>query len=165
MRVLGIDTSLRSTGFGVVESKGSRLLAVEYGNLRMQQSLKHSACLEGVSRGIKEVIERTAPVAVAIEGAFFFKNVKTAMVLGEARGAVIAACAGKALPIYEYAPRRVKQAIVGFGGAAKEQVRQMVMTLLNLDEAPQEDASDALAIAVCHLHSRRGIPGMEAEEV
>lgn len=165
MRVLGVDTSLRSTGFGVVESAGSRLIAVEYGNFRMHRSMKHSECLSGISLGLEDVIERTAVDAVAIEGAFFFKNAKTAMVLGEARGTAIAICAGKGLPVFEYAPRRVKQAVVGFGGAAKEQVSQMVVRLLNLDETPQEDASDALAIAVCHLNSRRGIPGSEAKEI
>ena len=103
-----------------------------------------------------EVIDRTRPEAAAIEGIFFCKNIKTVMMLGEARGVVIAACAVKGVPVYEYAPRRVKQAVVGFGGAEKGQVARMVMSLLALREEPQEDAADALALAICHLHNRTG---------
>jgi crossover junction endodeoxyribonuclease RuvC len=102
---------------------------------------------------------------VAIEGAFFHKNAKTAMILGQARGVAIAACAARGLPIYEYAPRRVKQAVVGAGGASKDQVRQMVMAMLGLREEPQEDASDALAIAVCHLHNRTGHRALAPEPI
>jgi len=107
-----------------------------------------------LNEGVADIIDRTEPSAAAIEGVFYCKNVKTALILGEARGAAIAACAAKGLPIYEYAPRRVKQAVVGFGSASKEQVRKMVMTILALETEPQEDAGDALAIAICHLHNR-----------
>ncbi len=165
VRVLGIDTSLRSTGFGVVEAEGNRLRAIEHGHLPMAARLRHSACLAGISDGLTDVITRTRPDAVAIEGAFFFKNVRTAMVLGEARGAAICACARLGLPIFEYAPRRVKQAIVGFGGASKEQVRKMVMALVALREEPQEDAGDALALAICHLHTRTGISAANVVQV
>ena len=104
--------------------------------------------------GIGDVIARTKPDEVAIEGIFFAKNVKTAVILGEARGAVIAACGRAGLPVYEHAPRSVKQALVGFGGAHKGQVGRMVMALLNLKEAPPADAADALGIAICHLQQR-----------
>jgi crossover junction endodeoxyribonuclease RuvC len=160
VRVLGIDTSLRSTGFGVVEADGNRLRAIENGHLAMAARLRHSECLAGIGSGLDAIIARTQPDAIAIEGAFFFKNARTAMILGEARGAAICVCARHALPIFEYAPRRVKQAVVGFGGAGKEQVRKMVMTLLALRDEPQEDAGDALAVAICHLHTRTGI-GMQ----
>ena len=90
----------------------------------------------------------------AIEGILYSRNVKTAVALGHARGVVIAACAAAGVPVYEYAPRRVKQALVGHGGADKVQVRKMVMTLLNLADEPGEDAGDALAMAICHLHNR-----------
>jgi crossover junction endodeoxyribonuclease RuvC len=156
IRVLGVDTSLRSTGFGVVEVKGSRFTAVEYGTIKASRSLSLSECLHKLDTGIKEIIERSKPQAVAIEGIFFCKNVKTIMMLGEARGIVIAICAAGGIPVYEYAPRRVKQAVVGFGGAEKDQVAKMVMSLLGLREKPQEDAADALAIAICHLHNRTG---------
>lgn len=153
-RVLAVDTALRSTGVGVVEACGNRLSAVEYGTVRNPATRRLSACLAELQRGVAEVIDRTAPDAVALEGVFFCKNARTAMVLGEARGAVIALCAGRGLPIYEYAPRKVKQAVVGYGAADKSQVGRMVMSLLGLREQPQEDAADALAIAICHLHAR-----------
>ena len=103
------------------------------------------------------MINRLEPRAVAIEGVFFARNVKTSVVLGEARGAVIAAAAGAGLPVYEYQPRRVKQAVAAYGAAGKEQVRRMVMTLLNLEHEPPEDAADALAIAFCHLNTMNRI--------
>lgn len=153
-RVLGVDTSLRSTGFGIVETKGTKMSAGEYGVLKMPAKRLLSRCLGELSRGISEVIKTTQPEVVAIEGIFYCKNVKTAVILGEARGAVLAACAAADLPVYEYEPRRVKQAVVGFGSAGKDQVCRMVMSLLALREKPAEDASDALAIAICHLHNR-----------
>ncbi len=164
-RVLGIDTSLRSTGVGVVEAQGSSLKAVDFGFLKTSPKWPHSRCLKTIASGIEDIIARTSPDAVAIEGAFFFKNAKTAMVLGEARGVAIATCALAEMPVYEYAPRRVKQAIVGVGGADKKQVARMVMTLLGLREEPQSDAADALAIAICHIHSDRGIPGAGNEPI
>jgi crossover junction endodeoxyribonuclease RuvC len=165
IKVLGVDTSLRSSGVGVVVAKGSKLVALEHGAIRTTQAARLSECLKKLHDGILEIIDRTEPEAVAIEGIFFCKNVKTAVILGEARGAVIAACASRGLPIYEYEPRRVKQAVVGHGSAEKEQVRKMVMTLLNLSEEPQEDAGDALAIAVCHIHSRTGIQALMPEQI
>jgi crossover junction endodeoxyribonuclease RuvC len=165
IRILGIDTSLRSTGVGVVAAEGSRMSAVEYGTLKNPARRALSECLTCLSAGIVEIIDRTGPEAAAIEGAFFSKNANTAMILGEARGVVIAACAARGIPVYEYAPRRVKQAVVGFGGAEKEQVRKMVMSLLALGEEPPEDASDALALAICHLHGRTGVTALMPEPI
>ena len=156
IRVLGVDTSLRLTGFGVVDCEGSRFKAVEFGTIRAPRNLSLSECLHKINTGITGVIERLNPSAVAVEGVFFCKNVKTTLMLGEARGAVITACAVRGLSVYEYAPRRVKQAVSGFGGAEKNQVARMVMSLLALREQPQEDAADALAIAICHLHNLTG---------
>jgi crossover junction endodeoxyribonuclease RuvC len=164
-RVLGIDTSLRSTGVAVVEAAGNSLRAVEHGALVMPASLSHSACLARLYRGIAEIIDCTGVEAAAVEGVFYCRNVKTAMILGQARGVAIAACAGRGVPVYEYAPRRVKQAVVGFGSAGKDQVRKMVMSLLALDEEPAEDAGDALAIAICHLHNRTGCAALMPEEI
>ena len=164
-RVLGIDTSLRSTGIAVVEASGHSLRAVEFGHLKMRPTLLHSECLRGISDGMEAIIARTNPSEVSIEGAFYCKNPKTAMILGEARGAAIAICARMEIPIFEYAPRRVKKSLVGVGAASKDQVCQMVMRLLGLTEAPQEDASDALALAICHLHNRKGIVGVAAEPI
>lgn len=156
-RVLGIDTSLRSTGIAVVESQGSTLRYVDCGFLKTTPKWRHSECLKHIAVGIEKMIAETQPNEVSIEGAFFFKNAKTAMVLGEARGVAIATCAAHDLPIYEYAPRRVKQAVVGIGSADKHQVARMVMRLLNLKEQPQSDAADALALAICHINSMSGI--------
>ena len=163
MRVLGIDTSLRSAGVGVVEAHGHRFSAIEFGRIHNAAKLKLSECLRRLDGGIREIIQRTQPEAVAVEGIFFCKNVRTAVILGEARGAVLAVCAGANLPVYEYSPRRVKQAVAGFGGADKSQVRKMVMSLLALRDEPQEDAGDALAIAICHLNNSR-VPAVLAPE-
>jgi crossover junction endodeoxyribonuclease RuvC len=153
LRVLGIDTSLRSTGVAVVDSAGSRLAPVEFGVLRNPPQRRLSECLRVLADGVEEIVARAHPEAAAVEGVFFSRNAGTAVILGEARGAVIAACARRGVPVYEYAPRRVKQAVAGYGAATKEQVRKTLMSLLGLREAPQEDAGDALAVAVCHLHS------------
>jgi crossover junction endodeoxyribonuclease RuvC len=150
--VLGVDTSLRSTGVGVVRAEGSRFTALDYGRIVNTARLPLSTCLDRIYRGVAEVVARVQPDAVAIEGIFFCRNVRTAVILGEARGAVIAAAAGAGVPVYEYPPRRVKQAVSAYGAAGKEQVQRMVMTLLGLDRPPPEDASDALAIAFCHLN-------------
>ncbi len=165
IRVLGIDTSLRSTGIGVVEAVGSSLRCIDCGFLKTTPKWLHSQCLLHIAEGIEDIIKTTAPTAVAIEGAFYSRNVKTAMVLGEARGVAIAACARHGLPLYEYAPRRVKQAVVGVGKAEKDQVAKMVMTLLGLQEQPQSDAADALAIAICHIHSHKPLPGLQSKQI
>jgi crossover junction endodeoxyribonuclease RuvC len=154
MRVLGVDTSLRSTGIAVVEAAGSRMSAVAHGVIRAPAREPVSACLARLHAGILAAVAAHAPAEVAIEGVFFSKNIRTAVRLGEARGAVIAACASAGLPVYEYAPRSVKQSMVGFGGAHKGQVSSMVVRILGLREAPAEDAADALAVALCHLQSR-----------
>jgi crossover junction endodeoxyribonuclease RuvC len=156
-RILGIDTSLRCTGLGVVEAHGNSLRAVDFGCLKTKPSWLHSACLKHIAQGVRHMITETAPSGVSIEGAFYCKNVKTAMVLGEARGVAIAVCAEAGLPVYEYAPRRVKQAVTGVGGAEKQQVMKMVMRLLGLKEALQQDAADALGLAICHLQCARGL--------
>lgn len=152
VRILGIDTSLRSTGIGIIEARGNAVRAVAYGRIKNKPSDPHSACLENIFNTITDLIEEHAPDCAAIEGAFFAKNARTAMVLGQARGAAIAACARKGLQITEHSPRSVKSAVVGTGTATKEQVAKMVMRLLDLNEEPQEDAADGLAIAICHHH-------------
>ncbi len=152
IRILGIDTSLRSTGVGIIEARGSVLRAVAYGRIHNKPKVPHSQCLENIFTSITDLIEEHHPDCAGIEGAFFAKNAKTAMVLGQARGVAIAACARQVLPVSEHAPRRVKSAVVGIGTAQKDQVAKMVMRLLNLTEQPQEDAADALAIAICHYH-------------
>ena len=154
VRVLGVDTSLRSSGVAVVEVRGNTFVSIESNTIKMPPKRPVSACLACLHRELIDLIERTGPAVASVEGIFYCKNVKTAVTLGHARGVVIAACALAGIPVYEYSPRRVKQAIVGHGSAGKEQVRRMVMSLLNLDSEPDEDVGDALAIAICHLHNR-----------
>lgn len=161
LRILGVDTSLRSTGVGMLVSDGIRHRVSSYGTIAAPKSWPLSRCLSNLHLRIREVIDSEKPDQIAIEGIFFCKNVKTAVILGEARGVVIATCAAAGLDIIEYAPRRVKQSIVGRGAADKSQVAFMVKNLLGLDSVPPDDAADALAIAYCHAISLRGVSGTE----
>jgi len=154
VRILGVDTSLRSSGVAVIEVSGQTMRALAYGRVHNKPSLPHSGCLAEIQRQIDSLITEFEPDEAAIEGAFFAKNARTAMILGQARGAVLACCALRTLAVFEYSPRSVKQAVVGAGQATKEQVAKMVMRLLGLREQPQEDAADALAIAITHAHQR-----------
>jgi crossover junction endodeoxyribonuclease RuvC len=165
MRVLGIDASLRSTGVGVVESRGGRVQAVKFATIRNPAREAHSACLKRLQEDLAAFIARTSPGTAAIEGGFYFKNARTALVLGEVRGVVIATCAAAGIPIYEYSPRLVKQALTGFGGAEKDQVAKMMKSILGVTEDVQEDAADALAIAICHLNSQTGIEALRSEPI
>jgi crossover junction endodeoxyribonuclease RuvC len=159
--ILGVDTSLRSTGFGVVEVVGSRLKALDYGNVPNAQSVPLSECLRRIHAKIAELVEAWNPDVLSVEKVIYGKNANTMMVLGEARGAVIVAGVDAGRPIYEYEPRRVKMAVCGNGMAEKEQVQRMVKTLLALPELPQNDAADALALAICHAHSHSRIAASE----
>lgn len=153
MIILGIDTSLRSTGYGVLETAGSRLRALAYGRIRNAPSEPVSACLKRIHADISALIELWHPEVMSVEKVIYGKNANTMMLLGEARGAVIVAGTAANLPIYEYEPRRVKTAVCGHGMAEKPQVQRMIKVLLGLDAEPQNDAADALALAVCHAHA------------
>ena len=157
MVILGVDTSLRSTGFGVVECVGSCLKALDYGNIPNAQGVAVSECLRRIHAKIGELIATWNPDVLSIEKVIYGKNANTMMVLGEARGAVIVAGADAGKAIYEYEPRRVKMAVCGNGMAEKDQVQRMVKTLLALAEIPQNDAADALALAICHANSHSRI--------
>jgi crossover junction endodeoxyribonuclease RuvC len=165
LRVVGVDTSLRSTGVAVVERDGSTLRAIEYGRLKMPRTWPVSQCLLTLDEKLTDFLKRNQPHEASIEGAFFSRNARTAMVLGQARGVAIAALARHGLKVYEYAPTRVKQAVVGYGQATKEQVGRMVTTMLGLPEPPQEDAADALAIALCLLNARTGYAAIEPKSI
>ena len=164
-RILGMDMSLRSSGLAVIESAGPVLKTVEYRLIKNPSGRSVSECLLNVFRGVLDVLERCRPCAAAMEGIFFCKNFKTALALGQARGAAIAACAMAGVPVFEYPPRRVKQAAVGYGAAGKDQVRKMVMAILKLDEEPHSDAADALAIAICHAHAARRLNILNAKHL
>ena len=151
--VLGIDTSLRSTGYGVLSAEGSRLRFLDCGNIRNAPKLPLTACLKAIHAKIAELIATYRPAVVAVESVIYGKNAGTMLVLGEARGAVLTAAVDAGVPVYEYEPRRMKRAVCGNGMAEKEQIQRMVKTLLSLPELPQNDAADALGLAICHVHS------------
>lgn len=156
MRVLGIDSGSRVTGYGVIDGDGADCVYVRCGVIRPKPSDSLSNRLNSIHRGIVEVIATAQPDVVAIEGIFHALNVQSALKLGHVRGVCMAAAAGEHLPVFEYSPAEVKSAVTGFGRADKSQVQQMVFSLLKLKTLPEEyDASDALAIAICHAHSNR----------
>ena len=157
MKILGIDPSLRSTGFGVIEVNGNQMVALCHGHIENPPALLPSRCLVRIRDVVTKLIDDYKPGVVAIEGLVYVQNTRIAFTLGQVRGVIIAVAAGNNLSIYEYAPRKVKQAVTGLGGAGKTQVGNMVKVMLGLKQAPQPDAGDALAIAICHAHSCRGI--------
>lgn len=157
MKVLGIDASLRGTGLAVIEQQGSRAVARHWEVVKMPAKARHSECLKALRARLDAVAAEHRPEAAAMEGGFFCKNAKVAMVLGEVRGVAIACCAAAGVPVFEYSPRSAKQNITGWGAAPKEQVAKMVKAVLGLDEMPPPDATDALALALCHAQTSRGM--------
>jgi crossover junction endodeoxyribonuclease RuvC len=158
MRVFGIDCGTEITGFGVVESddggRQPRLACRAMGAIRLKKRLTTPARLEQVFRELTAELERWRPDAVAIEEVFYSVNAKSALKLGQVRGVALLAAAMQGLPVAEYAPLKIKSSVVGYGLARKEQVQFMVARLLELAEVPQPaDAADALAIAICHIHT------------
>jgi crossover junction endodeoxyribonuclease RuvC len=153
LKVIGIDPGTRKMGYGIVESSGSRLIHIDNGAISTSSKAPLAERLKDIYDGISQIIEEYRPDAVSIEDIFYSKNVKSAMKLAHARGVAILAGANKDLDIFEYTPTAIKSAVVGFGRAEKKQVQQMVKTLLNLPEVPQEDAADALAAAICHINT------------
>ncbi|SNB46325.1 crossover junction endodeoxyribonuclease RuvC [Geobacter sp. DSM 9736] len=153
MNILGIDPGSRITGYGIIRTEGNRLVHVDNGAIFAGASPDFPSRLHKIYRQLSEVIDRYRPDAVAVENIFFATNVQSALKLGQARGAALVAGVNAGLPLYEYTALQVKQAVVGHGRASKEQVQKMLKALLNLPETAQEDASDALAVAVCHAHS------------
>ncbi len=152
MRVIGIDPGSRVTGFGVIDAEGTKLSYIAAGGIHTTNgSFVHR--LSEIYRGVVEIIDRYSPDRAVVEDVFQAKNPQSALKLGQARGAAIAALVGAEIEVAEYAPRRIKQAVVGTGGATKEQVQYMVRLLLELDMTPSTDASDALAAAICFCHS------------
>ena len=152
--VLGIDPGLTITGYGVVEANavGRDAIALAMGTIRTKSREPRANRLAQIAERVGELIEEHRPDEVAIEQNFVSENVRSAMAIGEARAAVMVAAASRGLPVYEYAPTAVKEAVTGYGGAPKEQVQQMVMAQLNLSEEPSPlDVSDALAIALTRL--------------
>lgn len=153
MRVLGIDPGSRITGYGVVDKgRGGKLAHVCNGHLLLDPSAPLPERLLVISNALKGIIDEFKPDAMSIESIFFAKNVDSAIKLGEARGVPLLCAASSGVPVYEYAPRSVKQAVTGYGNATKEQVQKMVGMLLKTQVQLKPDAADALAIAICHIH-------------
>lgn len=162
-RVLAIDPALRKTGWAVVECAGGQLRAIEWGVIHNKPALLPSGCLVAIRAGLMDVIARHSPTVCAIESTIFVQSYKTAIVLGTARGACLIAAAEHGLPIYEYAPREIKQAAVGRGAAQKEQVAFMIRAQLRLRETPEPDAADALAAAITHFQNSAAARATERE--
>jgi crossover junction endodeoxyribonuclease RuvC len=156
-RILGIDPGLRVTGFGVIEMQGSRLAYVASGCIKSNDKQALPERIATLFAGIGEVIATYRPDQAAVEKVFVNVNPQSTLLLGQARGAAIAALVHAGLPVAEYTALQVKQAVVGQGKAAKEQVQHMVVRLLELPGAPTADAADALACAICHAHGGQGL--------
>jgi len=156
MLAIGIDPGTATTGYGLVQDQDGSLVVVDYGVILTASSLEMPERLLEIFRELNKIILLHRPESGAVEKLFFQKNVRTALSVGQARGVILLAMAQAELPVYEYTPLEVKQAVAGYGGADKNQVQQMVRALLGLKEVPQpDDAADALAVAICHLHSNR----------
>jgi crossover junction endodeoxyribonuclease RuvC len=155
MRVLGIDCGTECTGYGVVElCRDDRLVCITSGAIKVPLRAPMPVRLSRISKRLQELIAEYLPDRVAIEDVFYARNVKSALKLGQVRGVAMLAAASAGLEVAEYAPLAIKSAVVGYGRAEKRQVQQMVMRLLNLREVPEPaDVADALAIAICHLHT------------
>lgn len=153
-RVLGIDPGLARMGYGLVERNGTRLRALDYGTIETRAGKGTADRLVELFRGLQGILKKTRPDEAAIEELFFSKNVKTAITVGHARGVAVLACGLARVPVSEYKPGQVKQAVTGYGAADKRQVQRMVTVLLGLSEVPKpDDTADALAIAIAHAHA------------
>ncbi|HUE37818.1 MAG TPA: crossover junction endodeoxyribonuclease RuvC [Candidatus Acidoferrum sp.] len=148
--ILGIDPSLRGTGFGIIQMANPHPRTLAHGTISCPQTWERSRCLAKISETLRAQLQKYRPTACVIEGIFYAQNLQTAMIMGEARGAALAAVAERGIEIYEIAPRKVKQAVVGYGAAQKSAVAKMVQRLLNLPALPEPDAADALALALTH---------------
>src|SRR6476620_9234371 len=155
MRVLGIDCGSETTGYGIVEESADRRLTCRAtGAIQLKTGSPMAAKLQKIFPELTVIIAEHRPEIVAIEGVFYAVNVKTALQLGQVRGVAMLAASSCGLQVAEYSPLSIKSAVVGYGRAEKHQVQQMVTRLLNLDQVPEPaDAADALAIAICHLHT------------
>ena len=153
MLILGVDPGNAVTGYGIIEHKDRCCRLIDYGCFRTRSTFSSAQRLKKIYTELMETIARYGPDEVAVEEAFYGNNVKTALKIGQVKGIVLLAAAKADLPVAEYAPREVKNSVVGSGAATKEQVQFMVRSILRLKEMPQPyDASDALAVALCHAH-------------
>lgn len=154
MRVLGIDPGYAILGYGIIDVKGNRFSVVDFGSILTNTSMDMPSRLKTIYDQLTEIIDKYQPDEASIEELFFNNNAKTAILVGEARGVAVLACANGGLNIGEYTPLQIKQALVGYGRADKKQVQYMVKAMLHLESVPKpDDTADALAAAICHAHS------------
>jgi len=154
MRILGIDPGIALTGFGIVEKDGVRVKAGSYGHISTESGTPVANRLKVLYDDMVNIIEESKPDVVAVEELFFNKNAKTVIIAAQARGVIILSAVNNGVDVVEYTPLQVKQAVIGYGRASKQQVQFMVKELLCLKETPKpDDTADALAIAICHAHS------------
>src|SRR6266481_6906524 len=152
--ILGIDSSLRGTGYGVIRTAKPFPQTLTHGTISCPSDWPHSRCLVRIMQSLRSLLKQHQPTVCVMEGLFYAQNLQTALVMGEARGAALATIAEAGLEIYELAPRKVKQAIVGYGAAQKLAVAKMVQRMLHLGEPPAPDAADALALALTHAQEK-----------
>lgn len=157
MLVIGIDPGTAITGYGLVRETGDGSLSVvDFGVIKTSTNIDMPDRLLKLHQGLSEILVLHRPDSGAVEKLFFQRNVRTAISVGQGRGVALLALAGVGMPVAEYTPLEIKQAVAGYGGADKNQVQQMVRALLDLEDVPKpDDAADALAVAICHLHSYR----------
>jgi crossover junction endodeoxyribonuclease RuvC len=155
---LGIDPGSRITGYGVIETHRSSIVELARGEIKPAKQSPLSLCLTTIHEQLLEVIDRLSPGAISIEDIFYGKNVKSLIKQGHVRGVAILAGAMRQIPIFEYTPLEIKQAVVGYGRAEKSQVQQMVKAILQLSDMPSADAADALAVAICHINTLKVNP-------
>ncbi|MBE6083338.1 MULTISPECIES: crossover junction endodeoxyribonuclease RuvC [Tissierellales] len=154
MIIIGIDPGIAIVGYGVVKLTGNKFEVLDYGAITTESKMAFPNRLKIIYNKMTEIIDKYSPTDLAMEELFFNKNVKTAIKVGQARGVEILAAVNKGVEIYEYTPLQIKQAVVGYGRADKNQVQEMVKMLLNLKEIPKpDDVADALAVALCHGNS------------
>lgn len=154
MKILGIDPGVAIVGLGLIESAKLGLKLIDYTCITTRAKTPHPERLAQIAANLKKIINKHKPDALAVEQLFFCKNVKTALKVGEARGVILATAIQAALPIYEYTPLQVKQALTGYGRADKNQIQHMVKVILNLKAVPKpDDAADAIAVAITCAHS------------
>lgn len=154
MRVLGIDPGIATMGFGFIDKIGHRLVPVQYGSIETEAGTPTEVRLRQIYEASCTLLDRYQPDTIAVEKLFFNKNVTNAFSVGQARGVLLLAAAQRGLPVGEYTPMQVKQAVAGYGAAEKKQVQEMVKMMLKLQKVPKpDDVADALAVAICHAHS------------
>ena len=163
-RILGIDPGSRRTGYGIIDMPEGKAVWISSGHIRIEGEDLASK-LRVLTEGLQQLLDEHHPDVVAVEKVFMHRNADSALKLGQARGAAISVVASRYLPVHEYNPTQIKKALVGRGHADKMQIQHMVKTMLNLSDLPQEDAADALAVAICHAHTAQTLSRMNSNQV